>query len=286
MPEYSKNATVARARAIYGKRLSDDDYKELVSKKSVNEVAEYLKKNTHYSQALSSISTANIHRGLLESLIRRYSFDRYMKLVNFQQLGKERFYNYLITKSEIKELLSAVLHMNADSSEKYITSMPSYLISRTKFDLIELAKVRTFPELLRLIKHTPYYGVLKDIVPDMNGKIDYLQCELLLRTYYLKWQLDVVRHDFHKSSRDVLIKQIEMQIDFVNIINAYRMKKYYNLSADEISKNLLPFNGRLSLKISMNLLKHHQLRDFYIYSRKLFTEDSSTVRKTDTLSGR
>ncbi|MDO5560248.1 MAG: V-type ATPase subunit [Oscillospiraceae bacterium] len=279
MPEYAKNATVARARAIYGKRLTEDDYKELVSKKSVSEVAEYLKKNTHYADALSSINTATIHRGLLESLLRRFSFDRYIKICSFQQLGKERFYNYLIVNSEMRELLSAVLHMNAGSSEEYITSMPSYLISKTKVDLIELAKVRTFPEMLKLIRHTPYYQVLKDVVPDENGKVDYLKCELALRTFYLKWMMNVVREDFGKSTRDVLIRQIEMQIDLINIINAYRMKKYYNLSSDEILKNLLPFNGRLSLKKQREIIEAPTVEGFLhqftrtIYGRQLENED-------------
>ena len=39
----SKNATVAKARAVYGKRLKESDYAELMSKKKVSEAAEYCK---------------------------------------------------------------------------------------------------------------------------------------------------------------------------------------------------------------------------------------------------
>ena len=46
---FSRNATVAKIRAIYGKRLKPENYKELITKKSVSEVAESLKRNTRYS---------------------------------------------------------------------------------------------------------------------------------------------------------------------------------------------------------------------------------------------
>ena len=71
----SHNATVAKIRAMYGNRLKQADYDELVNKSSVAEIAEYLKKNTHYGKMLSSIDTVNIHRGFLEDLLKRYNFE-------------------------------------------------------------------------------------------------------------------------------------------------------------------------------------------------------------------
>ena len=40
----SYNATVAKIRAMYGKRITPQDYTELVSRRSVADIAEYLKK--------------------------------------------------------------------------------------------------------------------------------------------------------------------------------------------------------------------------------------------------
>ena len=53
----SKNATVAKIRAVYGKRLKENDYYELSAKKKVSEAAEYLKRNTHFSAVLSSYTS-------------------------------------------------------------------------------------------------------------------------------------------------------------------------------------------------------------------------------------
>ena len=243
-----QNATVVKARAMYGRRLTANDYRELVNKRTVAEAAEYLKKNTHFSKALSTINTANVHRGHLEQLIHRYAFERYLGLCDFQQLRKEPFFNFLTINAEIHEILSIILNLNAGTLESYITEMPAYLVKEAKFDLIELAKAKNFKELTDFLKHTQYYSVLKEIPYGEDGKADYLTCEMTMRKYYLSWLTDTIKKDYRGKTRDDLIKQIEIQIDFVNIINAYRMKKFYGLSSDELEKYLLPFYGRMSLK--------------------------------------
>lgn len=278
---FTQNATVARARAMHGKRLSEADYKELTNRKSVSEIAEYLKKNTHYSAALSSVNTATVHRGFLEQLIRRYSFERYIKICDFQQLRREDFYNYMIVLSEIREILSIILHINADSGDEYITSMPAYLINKTGINLIELARTRSLKGLLNVLRHTRYYNVLRNIKEDENGHVDYLSCEIKLRTFYYGWLSDTIKKDFSKSVADELLSHILTQIDLINIINAYRMKKYYNLSGAEIEKKLLPFYHKLNRKTREELFGNENAEDFLkvfsktYYGKKIILEKDS-----------
>ena len=260
--KYTTNATVARTRAMHGKRLSDADYRELAGKNSVSEVAEYLKKNTQYASALANINTATVHRGHLESVIRRYSFDRYINLCDFQQLGKEQFYNYLIVLSEIREILSIILHINADSSDEYISAMPAYLIGKTQISLIELAKAESMKDILLVVRHTGYYNVLKTVPCDEKGHVDYLSCEIKLRTFYYQWLTDTVKKDFPKSDATELLDLIRTQIDLINIINAYRMKKHYALSSDEIETRLLPFYKKLSRRVRTELFESETSEDF------------------------
>ena len=90
------NATVAKIRAMYGKRLSAEDYAQLASFGSVSEIAEYLKKYTHYGKTLASVDTVMIHRGLLESLLRRHNFETYFRITDFENIGRAEFYNHMI----------------------------------------------------------------------------------------------------------------------------------------------------------------------------------------------
>ncbi len=54
----SSNAIASKAKAMYAKRLKDEDYHALLKKSTVGEVASYLKNETDY--AYSSRTAGNI----------------------------------------------------------------------------------------------------------------------------------------------------------------------------------------------------------------------------------
>ena len=246
LDSFSTNATVAKARAIYGKRLTREDYKELLHRSSVTEVAEYLKRNTHYKNVLSAIDTNNIHRGFLENLLKRDNFDLYVRLCKFQQLDKIPFYNYIVVKQEIEEIVSCVLHLNAKASDEYIETLPSFLISHASFDLLALAKCRDFSEMLKVLKKTPYYAILKDMTPDENGTYDCTMIEAKLYTNYLKWFKDVTDKSFSGKTASNLDYLTKTQVDLMNLISGFRLKAFSNADAATIEQYMLPFYGRIS----------------------------------------
>ncbi|MGN0613000.1 MAG: V0D/AC39 family V-type ATPase subunit [Porcipelethomonas sp.] len=258
----SKNATVAKVRALYGKRLRENDYNELFSKKKVTDAADYLKRNTHFSGVLSGIDTSTIHRGYLETLLHKAYFDEYERLCKFQHLNEEPFFNFLLVKVELRELLKAILYLNNDRKDVYIESMHAFLIEKASFDLIALAKARDFKSLLAVIRHTPYYDIIKHIKTDKDGNIPYTKCEVMLRTYYLKWMIETAQKHFDKQSRSALVKLINVQTDIINIINAYRMKKYFSGDAETLRENSLPFYGRLSQAKQFDLFEAETAEEF------------------------
>ena len=237
-------ATVAKIRAMYGKRVTAEDYSELVTKQSVAEIADYLKKNTHYSTILSSVDVNTIHRGFLESLLQRYNFELYNRITGFERIGRQEFYNFKIISAEIDIILSCIRFINAES-EGQIESIPIYLNGKTSFDLIEIAKVRSFAELIEFLKKTRYYDLLKDIPLDENGKIDCGKCEYVLRSYYYEMLVDASKH-YHKAEADKLDLMILTDIDLINIINAYRMKEFFGSDENEIFDKTFSFEGRMS----------------------------------------
>lgn len=239
-------ATVTKIRTQYGKRLKQADYEELLSKKSVVEATEYLKGNTKYSEALSNIDASTIHRGYLEMILRRNLFERYLEFCKFQQLDRKPFYRFRIVEYEIKSLLHGIMCMNAGSMQSFISSLPAYLVKFASFPVLDLGKATSFSEILAVIRNTPYYQVLKDVPVRQDGLADYSKCELQLRTYYMRWLLNLATKEFKGTARKALTQQIEMQTDLINIINAYRMKCDFHATADELNEAMLPFSGRLS----------------------------------------
>lgn len=247
----STKATVAKIHAMHGKMLTKQNYTDLMHKQTVNEIAAYLKKNTRYKDILASIDVNTIHRGLLENLVRKKNFNTYVQLCSFQHLGDTPFFNYEVKREEIEQLLSCILHINAGRNEEYIQTLPSYLIKHASFDMIALAKSKSFSDILKVIKDTDYYDDLKIVKPDANGQIDCLRCEVLMRTTFYENLLETIDKDFNGSTSKELKKSVMTQIDLINFINAYRMKAFYKAEAPRIKQYMLPFYGRMK-KAQMN----------------------------------
>lgn len=254
------NATVAKMHAVYGKRLKQEDYSALLSCTSVSDAAGYLKRSTYFSRALEGVDTENIHRGNLENILRRSLIENYFRIIGFEKIGGDEFYNFIIVKTEIDEILICILHLNAGTSD-HITTLPIYMNKYTSFNLMELARVTSFDELLSLTEKTPYYGILKANKPDENGHINYPAIELKLRTYYSNRLAESLKK-FGGGTEKRLRSYIGTQIDMINIINSYRMKRYFNADSDEIKSRMIPIYMRIPEQKMDELYSSRDDKDF------------------------
>ena len=55
MSSFSSNAILAKARAMYSRRLTEQNYEELLKRRSINDLVAYLKSDTAYSLSLIHI---------------------------------------------------------------------------------------------------------------------------------------------------------------------------------------------------------------------------------------
>lgn len=145
---------------------------------------------------------------------------------------------------------------------------------------MELAKASDFHGLLKVIRHTPYYDILKSINTDSRGHIPYTECEVRLRTYYLRWLIEKASECVHGKSKKALLDQINVQTDVINLINAYRMKKYFYADAQTLKKYMLPFYGRLSKEKQFVLFETQSPEDYLrMLAGRLTAEKWKRLRK-------
>lgn len=267
---FSTNATVAKARAMYGKRLMPEDYRELLHRTTVAEAADYLKRNTHYRAVLAAVDTAKVHRGFLEELLRRHIFDLYLELCHFQRLEKTDFYRYQIVKREVQEIVSCLRYLNADMMEEYRATIPVYLAKRSSFDVMALGNVKGFPDLLEVLEGTPYQDIIKEFNPDSSGKYDCTLMETALRTYYQKWLEESIDKGFYGKTQKTMHTLVRNQADLINIINSFRLKSFFGDSPEEIEEKLLPLYGRLSRKKRMELFEAADADEYIARLRKTY----------------
>lgn len=263
----SGNAIAAKARAIYGKRLTTTNYHDLMRMPTVSDVCIYLKTNTSYSKYLRNINEAAIHRGQLEDILKRSCMERYFSLLHYDFSGKKSFYHYVITDAEIDLILRAIMLMNSNSVENLISDIPSFLREYATFDFQELARVRNYEQLLQVLDKTPYVHILKRFQAP-NGEISFKDCELALKTYYYRTLLDNIDKNFKGKTKKELREIVLIEIELLNISMVYRLRRHFKKSPPEIKSQLLPFHYRMSDQVLDDLLSAEH-RTEYIEKMKL-----------------
>lgn len=234
-------ALSAKVRAMYGQRLTPQNYKELLRKQTVNEVAAYLKQQTSYNRLLSDINENLIHRGQLENILKKQFFDEYIKMFYFINQNERKFYDFIVIQMEIDEILSCIRFINAGRMSEYIFSLPAFFVKHSNIDIYGLAKVRTFSELQELLRGTPYHDILQQFEQNSENKFDTIKIEIEFKKYYYTKILSIIENSFSGKTKDDVLKSFAMEIDIENLTLIMRLKKYFNSSNEYINNLLLPF---------------------------------------------
>ncbi|MFZ2539921.1 MAG: V-type ATPase subunit [Oscillospiraceae bacterium] len=258
---FSSNAITAKARAIYGHRLTNNNYAELLRLQTVSDVASYLKTNTSYSEYLKGISEMQIHRGQLENLLTRSRFEKYFSLCHYDFTKDKGFYRYVISNVEISVILRAIMLLNSGSPQEIIINLPSFMQEYACFDFMELSKIKCFDDLLAVLEKTQYKNVIIRFSAP-NGSINFSGCELALKTHYYKMIFALIDRYYKGKTKKELYEIVLIEIELLNLTLIYRLKRYFKKSPDEIKLQLLPFFYKLNPRTLEDLLVNQKRQQF------------------------
>ncbi len=250
----SSNAILSKARAMYGRCLTKENFKDLLACQSVGEVAAYLKSHTAYNKTLAGINENDIHRGQLESKLKQKLFEDYASLCRYEISVGEHFSQYLIMRSEIEQILHSILLLEAGKPEEYIFAMPMYLNRHTHINLSALSQIKSYSDLLDALSHTPYYKLLEKFKPVTGVPINYTGIENALYTYLFKNVFDVIDKYTRGETAKQLREIFNSYVDLVNYVRIIRLKDSYQASPDFIRSSLLPF-GNISKRLLTEMIE-------------------------------
>lgn len=247
---FSSNVILTKARALYGKRLNEEQYQDLLHKKTVAEIAAYLRDETYYRETLHGIQPSRIWRGQLENLLKKDRFTRYLRLMHYDTGKEDSYYRYLVKEIEIEQILHMIRLLNNGHSEEFINKYPEFIEKFACFSFMELAKVRSFSELINVLKPTPYADLLYQYRPVGSALINYTGCEVALMSYFYKHLNEIINKSFSGHEKNQLNDIFNTHVELLNINNILRIKKFFaNTKPEAIMQSLLPTDGRIPDKI-------------------------------------
>lgn len=258
---FSSNAISAKARAMYSHRITDVQYDELLKKRSVNDVLNYLKSETSYSEALADVKETNIHRKELESLLDEESFSRISKLMYYVPKKDVKFYSLGVIRQEINLIITKVSLLNSDSQENYDMDLPGYLVKYASFNIYGLLNIDSYTALCSYLKNTMYYPALVDHMPEDDEKVDINLLEYDLKRTFYHYFVDTIKKLFKGQKQKDMLTIVYTWIELENICKIYRLKKYFNASPDTIRSSLVMEYSRLPAKMVDELIEAKDVKE-------------------------
>ncbi|MBR3269585.1 MAG: V-type ATPase subunit [Oscillospiraceae bacterium] len=253
-------ATIAAIRTAYGHRLMPADYRELLNMHSIPEIVSYLKETDGYRDLLSALEPSITHRGHLEMLLKRSLFQQCLHFCSIEHLQDKPFFRFFIYDCEVRELVKKLLLLS-DEPQAYISSMDTWLMPYLHLSAEKLAKAEDLSGVAEAAEGTPYAAILRSI-PDDPLKRNYTAHEIALRACYLERILKEAEEILDGENLEALKDLIGEQIDLINLINAYRLKRVFHPEPESLKRMMLPVRGRLPQRICEQLYAAPDLSSF------------------------
>jgi len=229
---------------MYGRRVTPADYEELMKKRSVGDIAAYLRDNTHYREVLGQVDPSAIHRGQLEHQLRSLRYIQYQRLIAYN-FGQKKAFGYLYFREELLQLLALLRYLSGkgqgQAAGQYDFHYDQRLVGHTSYDLEKLVEIKSYSELLDFLGDSPNGRILHRFPPDQSGQIDLMGCEQAFSTYYYKRLLTLIDRELRGDARRAMREAVYQRIDNDNLTQTYRLKRFFHSDAEFIRKSLLPF---------------------------------------------
>ena len=236
----SSNVVLAKARTMYGRRLTQADYNELLKCRTVGEVAGYLKNHTVYSKALAGVVENEIHRGELEARLKQKLMEDYASLCKYEVEVDRHFSRSFIERDEIQLLLRAVLRINSAKKEAGESFFPPYLLRNTSLDLSALSRAKSVEDLKHIVEKAPYEKAAAPFLAQTEQKIDYTGLENALYCNLFANIMQTISKHFIGEPKKELLEIYQAYLDLNNYVRIVRLRVHYGISPEEAKKMLLP----------------------------------------------
>ena len=233
-----------KVRALSGKLLSEENFRELLEQPGVPEAVTFLKQFPEYADILKDTDENRLHRKDVELLLRSSIYRNYSKLYNFASRKQRTFLKTYFMRYEVYFLKLCLTNI-LDPRDTFLDThlFEDYFSSHSDLDLRSLVGSRTPAELTEHLKGTPYFHPM-DLINRMENPtlFDY---ETALDLVYSKTLWDTRLKISSAGEAEYLTKVLGTRFDLLNLQWICRAKHFYHMDDATIYAMLLPVKYKL-----------------------------------------
>lgn len=226
------SAINTKVRILERDLLTKEDFRNLISKKTVAEALEYLRDNTVYSTILKDKDIHNLTIEEMELLFKKYIVNQYEKLIHFFTNEYKKLFRIMFWRFEIEDLKLYLRAISRREGTKHLKDLVVYSGMYNCLDYDELSTSNSLEELIEHLKGIVYYDALKPYLDEAPEKRLFYM-EMKLDGLYFK-RLSEQAEKLEREDREILKELLGKNIDLLNLQWIYRGLKFYKLSPEEL----------------------------------------------------
>ncbi len=233
------SAIAAKLSAMRGKLLTQQQYEELLSAKSVPEAVAYLKNLPAYHAVFEESGEEEMHRGRIEQLLWLSLYRDYASLYRFASVKQKNFLDIYFLHFEI-DLLKRCLRNTLSNrrSELNLSVYEEFFFRHSHLNLAALAACTSLEPFLKELSGSPYQAPLGQLFE--SGTAALFDYEVALDLFYFIRMWKALEKQLEKNERATVVEAVGEKLDLLNLEWLLRARQYYRLPPESIHTFLIP----------------------------------------------
>lgn len=279
-------ALTTKIRAMRGKLLKEEDYREISYMTSEAAVVSYLKRHPGYKDIFADVDESKVYRTQLEGLLNSSIYRDYSKLFHFANLKQREFlliYGIAYEVTILRKFLRRAFDLS-DISEEAGAEYLHFLNEWSYLDFQALSEATTMERFREALKGTIYYRPLSVLERLEQPTLFDYEMALDTAAFTTVWQKK--KDLLSKRERETFEQIYGTQYDMLNILFIHRYKKYYQLPQEQIGSLLIPINYRLKAEKIVELIQAADEESFWrVLATTYYARYTKDLRSTRQLEG-
>lgn len=218
----------AKLKGMYEKRISKSDLEDLVKQNNLKNAILLLK--SKYD--IFKNSDENIDRLEIESLLEKDQINNILKIKKLLNKKDTEIFEMFLLQYEIKCVKSIFRKLFSNDKTDDIVIQKVKMWTVTLFsDIKGIETVQNFYEFFEAVKRMKYNKILKKYQEQDN--INVFEVENEIDKLYFETLYDMIKNEVNSK------KIIGSEIDLLNVLWIFRIKKYYNFENEKINQILI-----------------------------------------------
>ncbi len=235
---------VAKVHAMNPRLLNEEQYDELIRKRTVLEALEYLKTLPGYADSFDDEFAKNSHRDAIERRLMDSLYTDFIKLYRFCGMKERAFlegYFIYFEANIVKVCLRNV--MNTASADVYLGSFDEFFHKHSKLSIDALNNCDTLEEFMAAVEGSAYERILTPIYTSGSRRLSDYEIALDLYFFTSIWKIKKTKLS-DEEAKDISAT-LGTRIDMLNIQWIYRCKAHFKMAEADIYPMLIPIYYKL-----------------------------------------